>query len=176
MLTLLTASVVNRARVAQQPSPQPAYRVDRSVLRTQQACICASVLLGFVLGTELGRWFVLATGFVLSLGVLHPALALYKQLYWRALRPAGLLKPDVHVEDPMPHLFAQGMGGAVSLLAALALFLDATVLGWALAWLVFALALVNLLVQFCTGCFIYYQLDRVGLLPRAIASTRGRAA
>ena len=151
-----------------------AYRVDRNALRTQQALICGFTLVAFLVGAEVGRWLVLFTGLVLALGSLHPALALFKQAYWRVLRPAGLLRPDLHAEDPMPHQFAQAMGGAFLLASALALFAGATVLGWVLSWIVFALALVNLLVQFCAGCFVYYQLDRLGLLPRRIASGRGQ--
>jgi hypothetical protein len=56
--------------------------------------------------------------------------------------------------------------------AAAALFAGATTAGWVLNWVVTALALLTLVLQFCAGCFIYYQLDRIGLLPRAIASSR----
>ena len=40
-------------------------------------------------------------------------------------------------------------------------------LGWVLAWLVVALALVNILLGFCMGCFIYFQLGRAGIGPRS---------
>jgi hypothetical protein len=149
------------------------YRVDRNTLRTNQALIVGATVLAFVLGDEVGRWIVLATGAVLAAGTLYAPLALFKQLHRRLLLPLGLLRADVRAEDPMPHQFAQGLGGVFLFAAAAALFAGATPLGWTLNWLVSALAFVNLTVQFCVGCFVYLQLDRVGLLPAAIASGRG---
>ena len=149
------------------------YRLDRNTLRTNQAAIVALTVLAFVLGAELGRWLVVFTGLVLALGTLHPAFALFKQLHLRVLKPAGLLGPNVRAEDPMPHQFAQAVGAAFLLAAFVALLAGAVVVGWVLNWIVTALAFINLTVQFCAGCFVYYQLDRVGLLPRAIASARG---
>jgi hypothetical protein len=151
------------------PSP---YHVDRNTLRTNQAGIVLFSVLGFILGVEIGRWVVLGTGLVLAAGTLHPSLALFKQFHQRVLKPSGLLGPDVHPEDPMPHQFAQAMGALFLLIAAVVLFTGATVVGWLLTWIVAALAFVNLAVQFCAGCFVYYQLDRVGLLPHAIGSAR----
>ena len=149
------------------------YRLDRNTLRTNQAAIVALTVLAFVLGAEVGRWLLLFTGLVLALGTLHPAFALFKQLHLRVLKPAGLLGPNVRAEDPMPHQFAQAVGAAFLLAAFVALLAGAVVVGWVLNWIVTALAFINLTVQFCAGCFVYYQLDRVGLLPRAIASARG---
>jgi len=149
------------------------YRVDRNTLRTNQAFIVGLTILAFVLGTDVGMWVVLGVGLVMALGTAHEGFALFKQVHRRILKPAGILKADVHVEDPMPHQFAQAVG-AVFLLAAFAALAGGAVnLGWALSWMVTALAFINLTVQFCVGCFIYLQLDRRGLLPASIASTRG---
>lgn len=148
------------------------YRVDRNTLRTNQAFIVGLTILGFVLGAEAGRWVILFTGLVLALGTLHPALALFKQVHQRILRPMGLLKADVHAEDPMPHQFAQAIGAIFLLGASGALIGGAVTAGWVLTWIVTALAFINLTVQFCAGCFIYFQLDRLGLLPKSIATSR----
>lgn len=153
-------------------APSSPLRVDRNTLRTNQAFIVALTLLAFVLGVEVGRWLVLGTGLVMLLGTLDERLALFKQVHRRILKPAGILGADVSVEDPMPHQFAQGMGSVVLLAAFAALVGGAVAAGWVLTFVVAALAFVNLAVQFCAGCFIYYQLDRRGLLPGSIASTR----
>jgi len=147
-------------------------RVDRNTLRTNQALIVGLTVIAFVMGRDVGQWIVLGTGLVMLLGTLDERLALFKQAHRRLLKPAGILGADVKIEDPMPHQFAQAMGAVVLLLAFLALVGGATQVGWALTLIVTALAFVNLAVQFCTGCFIYYQLDRRGLLPASIASTR----
>lgn len=148
------------------------FRVDRNTLRTQQACIVAFTILGFVLGADLGRWLVLFVGVVLTVSTIYPPLALFKQFHRHVLKPFGILGADVHDEDPMPHTFAQSMGAAFMLLAFAALVGGAEVIGWVLAWIVVALAFINLTVQFCAGCFIYFQLDRQGWLPASIARSR----
>ncbi len=150
----------------------PNLRVDRNTLRTNQACIVLLTVLAFVVGLPAGQWIVLFTGLVMALGTLHPAFALFKQVHRRVLKPAGILGSDVRAEDPMPHQFAQAFGSVFLLLAFVALIGGATLVGWILSWIVTALAFVNLTVQFCAGCFLYYQLDRVGMLPRSIAASR----
>ncbi|MCA9974174.1 MAG: DUF4395 family protein, partial [Anaerolineales bacterium] len=38
-----------------------------------------------------------------------------------------------------------------------------TIIGWTLAWVVVGLAALNLFLGFCAGCFVYYQLTRLGV-------------
>jgi len=152
------------------------YRVDRNTLRTNQGFIVGLTLLAFVLGESVGVWLVLFTGLVLTAGTLDERLALFKQVHRRALKPLGVLGSDVHPEDPMPHQFAQAIGAAFLLAAAAALFAGAGPLGWTLNFIVTALAFVNVSIQFCAGCFVYFQLDRRGLLPASIASDRAVGA
>lgn len=147
-------------------------RVDRNTLRVNQAFIVGLTVLAFVLGEEVGRWPILGTGLVMLLGTFDERLALFKQVHRRLLKPSGILGPDVKIEDPMPHQFAQAMGSVFLLAAFAALVAGATALAWVLTFMVAALALLNLTVQFCAGCFVYFQLDRRGLLPASIASTR----
>jgi hypothetical protein len=85
----------------------------------------------------------------------------FKWLYAGFLKPRGIVKPDVIPDNPQPHVFAQGFGGVV-LLASLAGFaLGNPIVGWALSWLVAALAALNLFAGFCAGCFVYYWLNRL---------------
>ena len=48
-------------------------------------------------------------------------------------------------------------------LAVVALWAGLPALGWGLVWLVIALAALNLFLGFCVGCFVYYQLNKLGL-------------
>ena len=156
--------------------PNARYRVDRNTLRTNQGFIVGLTLLAFVLGAGVGVWIVLFTGLVMTVGTVDDRLALFKQIHRHVLKPAGILGSDIHPEDPMPHQFAQAMGAAFLLAAAAALFAGATPLGWTLNFIVTALAFINVSVQFCAGCFVYFQLDRRGLLPASIASDRAVGA
>jgi hypothetical protein len=134
--------------------------VDHSALKTNQASIILLLVAGFVLGSAL---LVALVAAVMIVGTAFPKAGLFKLLYEKVLKPAGLVKPDVREESPRPHLFAQGLGGAVLVLALAALLLGTPVVGWVLVWLVVALAALNLFGGFCLGCFLYYQLGRRGV-------------
>jgi Domain of unknown function (DUF4395) len=79
------------------------------------------------------------------------------------LKPIKLVKPDVKHDNPEPHLFAQGLGSVFLAAAWLALLTGVATLGWALVWLVVALAALNLFAGICVGCIMYYQLNRFGV-------------
>jgi len=132
-------------------------KVDHSSLRVNQALIILGLLAGFVFDVP---WIVAGVAFVMLLGTAIGRPGFFF-LYLGVLRPTGIVKPDVLSDNPEPHRFAQGFGGVVAGLAAVLLFLGAPPAGWALAWLVIALAALNLFVGFCVGCAVYYWLARI---------------
>lgn len=135
-------------------------KVDQSALKVNQGFIIGFLLLAFVLDSV---WLVAFVGVVMLLGTAVPSLSLFKRIYQHGLKPAGLVKPNVITDNPEPHRFAQGFGGVVVALAVLALLAGLPVLGWALAGLVALLAALNLFLGFCAGCFLYYQLNKLGV-------------
>jgi len=139
-------------------------RFDRSVLKTNQAAIIALTVLAFVLRQPVIVAFVAA---VMLAGTVDPRLALFQQIYLRVLKPAGWVKPRVVIDDPVPHRFAQGLGGSFLVAAVIALALSADIAGWALAALVVALAFVNFAFDFCVGCQLFFLLARSGVIRRA---------
>jgi hypothetical protein len=141
-------------------SARPAGRgqVDRTALRVNQAFIIGFLVLAFLFDQA---WLVAFVCAVMAIGTAFPQAALFQRIYRDVLRPAGLLKPDVHQEAAAPHRFAQGLGAAVLLLASAALYVGAIAVGWGLAFVVVALAAVNLFFGFCAGCFVYFQLQRL---------------
>ena len=134
--------------------------VDHAALRTNQAFIAGLLLLAFIVGAWPLVAFVAA---VMLVGTAWPAAGLFKRIYQHILKPSGLVKPDVIPDNPEPHRFAQGLGGVFSLGGTLALAAGLPLLGWALVWVVIALAALNLFVGFCAGCFISYRLNRLGV-------------
>ncbi len=135
-------------------------RVDQTALRLNQASIITLLVLAFLLNS----WPLVAfVGLVMLVGTLAPKAGLFKLIYARVLKPLGLLKPQVVPDDPRPHLFAQGVGAVFLLASTLALLAGASVAGWLLAGIVVVLAAVNLVLGFCVGCFMYYQLARRGI-------------
>lgn len=135
-------------------------KVDQSALRVNQAFIIALLALAFVLDSV---WLVVFVAAVMLVGTAVPSVSLFKRIYQHALRPAGLVKSDVIIDNPEPHRFAQGFGGVVLLASIAALLAGATTAGWLLVGVVIFLAALNLFLGFCAGCFVYYQLNKFGV-------------
>ena len=140
--------------------------VDRTALRVNQALIILVLVVAYILNLPALVGFVAV---VMLVGTLVPAAALFQQFYRQVLRPAGLLRPDVNAEDPAPHRFAQGVGSAFLISASVAFTSGVAAAGWILAGIVAVLAAVNLFFGFCAGCFVYFQLARLGLINRSTA-------
>ena len=139
-------------------------QVDTHLAKFSQACIIILVVLGFVLNIPV---LMLITGLALALSALVPTVSPFGLLYRKVVLPLGLLRPRIVEDDPAPHRFAQGIGAIFLLVSSLVLFLThGSIIGWILALIVFVLAGINLTVGFCAGCFVYYHLGRLGILPR----------
>src|SRR5262249_48525744 len=110
---------------------------------------------------------------VMLVGTIWPNAGLFKLVYLRILRPLGWVKPDAIEDNPEPHLFSQGLGGVFLLASVGALLAGAVVAGWVLTWIVIVLASVNLFLNFCAGCFVYYQLNRLGVRGTVAPLKRG---
>lgn len=144
-------------------------KIDQSALKVNQAFIIGLLLLAFVLDAV---WLVALVAAVMLLGTAVPSLALFKRIYQHLLKPAKWVRPNVVIDNPEPHRFAQGLGGVFVALALVALLAGAPLLGWALAGLVVLLAALNLFLGFCAGCFAYYQLHRLGVPGFAYAPVK----
>jgi hypothetical protein len=127
---------------------------DANVLRFNQISIVALLLLAAVLNFSP---LVVVVAAVMLLGTFEPNWALFKQIYIRVLRPSFKIPSKDSQDDPRPHNFAQGLGGMFLLFSSLAFWLAAPALGWVIAALVVALALLNLTTGICVGCFLYFQ-------------------
>ena len=116
-------------------------KVDQSVLKVNQAFIITLLIGAFLLDS----WPLVAfVGLVMLLGTAVPRLSLFKTIYKRVLKPANLVKAHFILDNPEPHRFAQGFGGVVLALAVVALLVGLGIAGWALVWVVIALAGLNL--------------------------------
>lgn len=142
--------------------PSTPSKVDHALLRANQASIITLLVLAFVFNWV---WLVAFVCAVMLIGSIWPQAGLFKLAARRWLRPLGLFKADVREDLPQPHLFAQAVGGLFLLAATLAFVAGAPTLGWVLSAIVVMLAAVNLFLGFCAGCFMYYQLGKLGIKP-----------
>ncbi len=132
--------------------------VDHGALKANQSIIIVLNIAAFVLQS----WPLAALAAIaMSVGTVlgKPGfLPLYKGVF----KPLGLIKADPIEDDPRPHRFAQGFGSLVMILGVVLLLFGASGAGWTAVWIVAILAGVNLSVGFCAGCFVFYQLARLG--------------
>lgn len=142
--------------------------VDHSALKVNQAGIVLTILVAFVASPFLWAAVLLlpALALLMLLGTWRPSLALFKQVYFRVLKPRGIVRPNLVPDSPTPHNFAQGLGGVFLVVASLLLPV-APAIGLGVAVLVALLAFVNLAFGYCLGCQIYFLLGRSGVLKQA---------
>lgn len=138
-------------------------KLDRNVIKFNSASTLAVALLAFLFGAV---WLVGLQAVVLAASVASPQRGLFRLVYQRIVVPQGWLRPNIVDDDPAPHRFTQGVASAVLALSWGTLTTGFTVLGWALTWLVIVLAFIYVVFDFCAGCFVYYQLRRVGLIKQ----------
>jgi Domain of unknown function (DUF4395) len=144
--------------------PSSAPRVDTHLAKFSQACTVLLTALAFLLNQPI---IVAITAIILLLAASVPSVSPFRLLYRYIALPLHLLRPRIVEDDPAPHRFAQGVGAAFLIASSFLFFLtSAAAVGWALDLIVFVLAGINLTVGFCAGCFVYYHLGRVGILPR----------
>ena len=136
---------------------QTLQKVDHAALKANQLFIISHNILAFIFNQP---WLAAAVALVMGLGSAFKVPG-FLPIYRNILKPLGWMKPDVLDDNPEPHRFAQGFGSVVMAGGMLALFLNLPALGWALVWLVTALAALNAFGGFCVGCAVYYWLNRL---------------
>ncbi len=134
--------------------------LDHSSLKLNQIAIITFALFGFILNQPVLPSFVAA---VLIAGSLNPNVALFKLTYRQVIKPLKIMKPNLVEDIPAPHEFAQLLGGIMLGIGSLFLYTGSPLLGWIFVWIVIMLAAANLFFGFCAGCFVYYQLRKLGV-------------
>ena len=134
-------------------------KIDHNAIRTSQVMVIILNILAFTLNLP---WLVVLTTIILALGVVAgiPAFAF---VYRFALKPLGILKPDVRLDNHEPHRFAAFLGTVLMTASSIALYTGVSALGWALNWMMTALSALNAFVGFCVGCMSYYWLGRLNV-------------
>ncbi|MCL4254642.1 MAG: DUF4395 family protein [Anaerolineae bacterium] len=135
-------------------------KVDHAGLKVGQAVTIIALLVGFILNSWIFVAFVAISQF---LGAINAPFAPYKLIYTQWLKPAGIIKPHVIPDHPQPHRFAMLVGSIFNGAGTIALLANMSALGWGLVWVVIILANLNFWLNFCAGCWMYYQFNRMGI-------------
>lgn len=135
-------------------------KVDQNGLKLGQALTIILLILAFVLGTN--AWPLVAfVAIAQLLGGLGLPYAPYKLLYQHIFK--RWIQANLITDNPEPHLFSMLIGAIFNGAATIALLLNYSLLAWVLVWIVIALANLNFWLNFCLGCWMYYQFNRMGL-------------
>ena len=137
--------------------------VNEKAARVVAGLVAVTALVALVSQSVWLLW-LLAAGFLLRV-LSGPRFSPFGLLATKVVAPR--LGPPRLVPGP-PKRFAQGLGLTFSLLAAIAVTLGATTLGWVLVVLLIGAAVLESVFAFCLGCAIFGLLQRAGMVPESV--------
>jgi hypothetical protein len=143
----------------------PVY--DRTARKAHQWTMVALVVAGLNLGGDPGALLLAVAGIIMLAGRFWWPADVVRQLVWRVLEPAGILKRDDVHEDHETRRIARVMGGTLWLVAAVLLIAGDPVIAWVITVPIAVMVALDASVNFCALCFLLAQLDRRGILHRA---------
>jgi cbb3-type cytochrome oxidase subunit 1 len=142
----------------------PVY--DRTARKAHQWTMVVLVLAGLILGGIPGVLLLAIAGAIMLAGRFWWPADVVRQLTWRVLEPAGILKRDDVHEDHETRRIARIIGGVLWLLAALLVAVN-PVLAWVITIPIAVMVSLDASLNFCALCFFRTQLDQRGILRRA---------
>ncbi|MDH5370302.1 MAG: DUF4395 domain-containing protein [Gammaproteobacteria bacterium] len=86
----------------------------------------------------------------------------FSLLYRWVIHPLGIIKSDYRLDNIQPHKFGQLVGVITVMLALGLMHFGFTFAGWSIV-VVLILLTATSYAGWCVGCFMYYQLNRLGL-------------
>src|SRR2546428_7224735 len=119
-----------------------------------------------VKGIPRARLLIVAGGIVLAGRFWWPA-DVVRQLVWRVLEPAGILRRDDVHEDHETRRIARVLGGTIWLVAAASLLAGYPIVAWVLTLPIAVMVALDASLDFCALWFNLAQLNRRGILRRA---------
>src|SRR5712664_514417 len=139
----------------------PVY--DRTARKAHQWTMVALVAVGLILQGIPGALLLIVAGGIMLAGRFWWPADVVRQLVWRVLEPAGVLKRDDVHEDHETRRIARVLGGTIWLLAAASLLAGYPIVAWVLTLPIAVMVALDASVNFCALCFIVAQLGRRGL-------------
>ena len=137
--------------------------VNEKAARVVAGLVVLTALSALLLQAEWLLW-LMAFGFLLRV-LSGPRFSPFGLLATRVVAPR--LGAPTLVPGP-PKRFAQGLGLAFSLSAALCVTLGAATVGWVLVGLLVVAAVLESVFAVCLGCAIFGRLQRFGLIPDSV--------
>lgn len=136
-----------------------ATSVDHAEIKLGQLLTMALSVAAFVWSKP--ELLAVLAGIFLVTGLVRP-LSPFVIVYRHIVRPLGIMHSDYRLDNIQPHAFGQLVGAGTAILAVALLYAGYGIAGWLIVGVLVALTLVSYL-GWCIGCFLYYQLNRLGL-------------
>ena len=140
---------------------------DRTARKAHQWSMVALVAAGLILQGIPGALLLTVAGLIMLAGRFWWPADVVRQLVWRVLEPAGVLKRDDVQEDHETRRVARILGGTIWLLAAVSMLAGNPILAWVLTLPIAVMVSLDASLDFCALCFIVAQLNRRGIQRRA---------
>jgi hypothetical protein len=151
--------MVNQVRQPNQTS-QKVQQVDHNALKTGQALTIVLLIAAFIFNLPIIVAFVAVAQFTSALRLPFAPYALF---YKYVVLPLNIVQRNPQPDHFEPHAFALLVGTAFNATATVLMLLGAPVFGWVLVGIVVVLANLNFWLNFCAGCWMYYQFNRLGI-------------
>jgi len=140
---------------------------DRTARKAHQWSMVALVAAGLILQGIPGALLLTVAGLIMLAGRFWWPADVVRQLVWRVLEPAGILRRDEVHEDHDTRRIARVLGGSIWLLAAASLLAGYPIVAWVLTLPIAVMVALDASLDFCALCFIVAQLNRRGILRGA---------
>ncbi len=133
---------------------------DVTARKVHQWTMLALVVIAFLVEGVPAAVLLTVAGVVMLAGRFWWPADVFRQLTWRVLEPAGLLRRrEVH-EDHETRRVARVLGGAIWLLSAALLLLGLPVVAWVLALAIAVMVALDAVADFCLLCFVVARARR----------------
>jgi hypothetical protein len=133
---------------------------DVTARKVHQWSMVVLVVVAFLLRGAPAAALLALAGVVMLAGRVWWPADVFRQLTWRVLEPAGVLRRrEVH-EDHETRRVARVIGGAAWLAAAALLLLGASVVAWVIAFAIAVMVALDAAVDFCVLCFVVARVRR----------------
>src|SRR3989441_7946572 len=143
----------------------PVY--DRTARKAHQWTMVALVAAGLIVQGIPGALLLIVAGGIMLAGRFWWPADVVRQLVWRVLEPAGILRRDDVHEDHETRRIARVLGGTIWLVAAASLLAGYPIVAWVLTLPIAVMVALDASLDFCALRFIVARLNRRGILRPA---------
>jgi hypothetical protein len=133
---------------------------DVTARKVHQWAMIALVVIAFLVEGVPAAVLLLLAGAVMLVGRFWWPADVFRQLTWRVLEPAGVLRRrDVH-EDHETRRVARVIGGVVWIVSAALLLVGLPIVAWVLALAIAVMVALDAVADFCVLCFVVARARR----------------